>query len=128
MSDESVLAVVHAWIAAGAAIAAAAMVVVGVVDALGLVPAAGARRWLDRLLLALLALVAATAMLGPLLVVLVRPPADWLHLLYAVLALAAAPTARLIAARRGSARIGAWVAAGGLVTLGALLRLWMTGG
>ena len=128
MSEDPVLAQLHAWLAAGAAVAAAALVIGGVIDTLGVVRPGVAKRWLDRLLLALLGLVTLAAILGPLVLLLVGPPDDWLHLLYAAVVLAAAPIARLIADRRGSARVGAWVATGGLVTLGALLRLWMTGG
>jgi hypothetical protein len=90
------------------------------------------RQWLvlvDRLILGGLLLVAAALALGPVLV-LARGvgPADALHLVYAVVALLAMPLARLEAMRRRSARLGWWVCAGGLVTLGALLRLWATGG
>jgi hypothetical protein len=65
---------------------------------------------------------------GPVLVIVMAPPREWLHLVYAAAALAAAPVARAIGAARGSSRLGAWVAVGGLVTLAALLRLWGTGG
>jgi hypothetical protein len=90
------------------------------------------RRWLvlaDRLILALLALVAVAAALGPVLALgRGAGPADPLHLVYAGVALLAMPALRLEAMRRRSARVGWWVCAGGLVTLGALLRLWATGG
>ena len=93
-----------------------------------LVTAPRSRRWLDRAIIALLLVTGAAAIVGPLLLIAVGPPREWLHLVYAAAALAAAPAARAIAAARGSSRTGAWVAVGGLVTLAALLRLWGTGG
>ncbi|HEX5826423.1 MAG TPA: hypothetical protein VFY23_02800 [Candidatus Limnocylindrales bacterium] len=122
------LAQVHVLLAVATAVVAGLLVVLGLLDATGMLTGARSKRWVDRAILALLALAAATAILGPLIVILVGPPRDWLHLLYAAVAIGAAPVARLEAARRNSTRAGAWVALGGLVTLGALLRLWGTGG
>jgi uncharacterized membrane protein YwaF len=121
----SALAVVHAWVATLAAVVAAALVVLGVLDALRLVEA---RRWLDRLVLLLVATVIVAAILGPGIVIGVRPPSDPLHFLYALVAVMAVPAFRLVAQQRRSDRLGGWLAVGGLVTLGALLRLWATGG
>ena len=57
-----------------------------------------------------------------------------LHALYAGVAVVALPIARVVGARRDppagrttSRGIGRWLVAGSLVTLGILLRLWMTG-
>jgi hypothetical protein len=122
------LAQLHLALAVAAAIVAAGIVALGVVDAAGVVTAPRSRRWLDRGILALLVVTAAAAIVGPLVLVVTGPPREWLHLVYAAAALAAAPVARTIAAARGSSRTGAWVAVGGLVTLAALLRLWGTGG
>jgi hypothetical protein len=122
------LAQLHLALAAGAAVVAAGVVVLGVVDAAGVVTADRSKRLLDRGILALLAVTAAAAIVGPLVLLVAGPPREWLHLVYAAAALAAAPVARAIAAARGSSRTGAWVAVGGLVTLAALLRLWGTGG
>ncbi len=123
------LAQVHAWLAAGAAIAAVLATGAGVALGAG---AAGGRRWLvaaDRLILALLVLVAAAIALGAGLALgRGAGPSDPLHLVYAGVALLAMPVLRLEAMRRRSARLGWWICAGGLVTLGALLRLWATGG
>ena len=123
------LAQVHAWLAAGAAIAAVLATVAGVALGAG---AAGGRRWLvaaDRLILALVVLVAAAIALGVGLALgRGAGPSDPLHLVYAGVALFALPALRLEAMRRRSARLGWWICAGGLVTLGALLRLWATGG
>ena len=123
------LAQVHAWLAAGAGIVTVLATLAGVAMGLG---AAGGRRWLvaaDRLILALLVLVAVAIALGPVLALAsgAGPPHP-LHLVYAGVALLAMPVLRLEAMRRRSARLGWWVCAGGLVTLGALLRLWATGG
>lgn len=123
------LAVVHGWLAAGAAVLAVLATLAGAGMGLG---ALAGRRWLvlvDRLILALLLVVAVALALGPLLVVGRGAwPSDPLHLVYAGVALLAMPVLRLEAMRRRSARVGWWVCAGGLVTLGALLRLWATGG
>ena len=123
------LAQVHAWLAVGAAVAAALATLTGLAMGAGIVHG---RRWLvaaDRLILVLLVLVAAALTLGPVLVLgRGAGPSDPLHLVYAGVALLALPVLRLEAMRRRSARAGWWVFAGGLVTLGALLRLWATGG
>lgn len=120
-----ILATLHAWAAVAAAMIAAGLVVLGALDGLGVV---AARRGLDRLVLALLVATLLAALLGPGIVIGRAPPADPIHFLYAAVAILAAPLARLEAVRRRSARLGGWLAAGGLVTLGALLRLWGTGG
>ena len=122
------LAQLHLALAVGAAVVAAGVVVLGLVDATGVVTADRSKRLLDRGILALLVVTAAAAIVGPLVLLVAGPPREWLHLVYAAAALAAAPVARAIAAARGSSRTGAWVAVGGLVTLAALLRLWGTGG
>ena len=121
----STLAMVHGWAGVLSALLAAAIVVLGVLDGLGVVRA---RRGLDRLVLGLLAATGAGAILGLGVLVGQRPPSDALHLVYGVAAVVAVPGARLIAGMRRSPRLGWWLAAGGLVTLGALLRLWATGG
>ena len=121
----SVVAMVHGWAGLLSALLAAAIVVLGLLDALG---AVRAQRGLDRLVLALLAATGVGAILGIGVLVGLRPPSDALHLVYGVAAIVAVPGARLIAGMRGSPRLGWWLAAGGLVTLGALLRLWATGG
>jgi hypothetical protein len=128
MTGGDAFAQLHLALAVATAVVAASVVVLGVVSALGVVTAAFGKRLLDRAILALLVVTAAAAIVGPLVLVLVGPPREWLHLVYAAAALAAAPVARAIGAARGSSRVGAWVAVGGLVTLAALLRLWGTGG
>ena len=126
------LAVLHAWLASAAAIIAAGAVVLGALVGLRIAARRSARVWLDRLVLGLIAVVAANIALGGLVVILApggrSGPADPLHLVYAVAALLALPVARFEVERRGSTRVGWWVCAGGVVTLGVLLRLWATGG
>jgi hypothetical protein len=121
----SLFATLHAWVATAAAVVASLLVFGGVLDGLG---AVHGRRWLDRLLIVLLILLGVALVLGPGIVVGLRPPSDPLHYVYAVLAVAALPAGRYVAGRRGSSRIGWWVAAGGIITLAALYRLWVTGG
>lgn len=118
---------VHGWLAIATAVIAVVVVVVGALAGLGILTPGRGRRWMDRGLLALIALVAGASVAGVVVLVLVGPPGEWLHLVYAAAALWAVPVARAIAGARASTRIGWWVAAGGLVTLAALLRLWGTG-
>ena len=121
----------HAWLAVAGAVLATGATVLGLLTGIGVTRGRVARLWIDRLILAILAVVAVDLLLGAGVALLAsggRGPADPLHLVYAVVALLALPAARFEVERRGSTRIGWWVCAGGLVTLGALLRLWATGG
>jgi hypothetical protein len=118
------ISLLHAWLATLSAVLAALLVVLGALVGVGMVHGV---RWLDRLIVAVMAAVAAAGILGPLLFIVVAPPSETVHILYAGVALLAAPVARLESLRRRSTRAGWWVAAGGLVTLGAILRLWATG-
>jgi len=118
------VATLHAWAATASAVLAVGLVILGSLDGLGVVRAV---RWLDRLIVVLLVAVCVAGFLGPILVLAVAPPAELIHFLYAAIALLATPLARLESMRRHSARVGWWVAAGGLLTLGAVLRLWATG-
>jgi hypothetical protein len=127
MSAGSGVVQLHALLAIASAVLAAAIVIVGACAGLGLVTAGRGRRWMDRTLLGLIGAVALASVVGVVVLVLVGPPREWLHLVYAAAALWAVPVARAIAGARASTRIGWWVAAGGLVTLAALLRLWGTG-
>jgi len=115
--------------------------------ALGLTLAAGlaalgggvTRRTLDRILLAGIVAALVAIVSGPLLLAAGRVLADPLHALYGAVALLAGPVTRGAAmretvrrgarpGRQATTTLGRWLVAGGLVTLGALLRLWMTGG
>jgi hypothetical protein len=124
-------AVLHAWLAVAAAILAAGATVLGLLAGLGRIGGRGARLWMDRMVLGVLAVVGVNQLLGAAVAMFApggRGPADPLHFVYAMVALVALPVVRLEAMRRRSTRVGWWVCAGGLVTLGALLRLWATGG
>ena len=118
------LAQLHVWIAIAAAVIAASVVMLGALDGARLVRA---RAWLDRLGVALFAALVLVVLLGPGIVVALGGPADPLHFAWAVVALGAVPLARLVALRRGSTRLGWWMAGGGLLTLGALFLLWQSG-
>ena len=139
-----------------AALAVAGLLaLVGVAAAAAALGAGVSRRLVDRLLLGYLVAIAVAVLLGPALLVAGRAPADPLHLVYAAVALGALPVTRVLGARprtvrvasarsaspspgtdagpptarRGSVgtRLGRWLLLGGVVTLGSLLRLWMTG-
>ena len=90
-------------------------------------------RWaVDRAVLAVLGGVIAAGLIGGILLVTGSRPADPLHYLYGPAALIALPVAIWIGARVSSAgssrsRRDAWTAAGGLVLLGIVLRLFATG-
>jgi hypothetical protein len=117
--------VVHGWLAVLAVVAAGAIVVASVLAVLGL---RVTRTLLDRLLIGLLLTAGSAAILGPVIWTAGRPPADPLHALYGALAVLAFPLARAAGGRRPAPVVARWLLLGGLVTLGALLRLWMTGG
>jgi hypothetical protein len=119
------LAQVHAWVAALGAALAVLLVAVGTLDGAGIV---AARRWPDRLVIAVAAAMTVALLLGPGIVIGVGPPANPVHYLLAALALGAVPALRLVASGRRSERPGWWLAAGGLATLAALAGLWATGG
>lgn len=130
--------VLHAGSAIVAVAGAGALVVASLAVALGRpVP----RRLIDRLLLVLVLGVVIAIVSGPVVLAGGRAVRDPLHALYGTVALLAGPVARAAAMRDASGtgggspyprlapvRLGRWMVAGGLVTLGALLRLWMTGG
>ena len=120
----SMLAVLHSWVAIAGAVVAVALVIVGVIDGAG---AGRARMWLDRLAAALFVTMVAAVLLGPGIVAGVGMPSSPLHFLLAAFAVLAVPTLRFVALRRGSAHLGWWMAAGGVVTLLALLGLWSSG-
>ncbi len=82
------------------------------------------RRWLDRLVLAGLAISSLAAVLGLIAFVGGDHPDDPLHFLYAVVAVAALPVAR--AWGQSGPRPGVMLL-GGLVLLGVTLRLFQTG-
>ena len=90
-------------------------------------------RWaVDRAVLAVLGGVFAAGLVGAVLLVTGSRPADPLHYLYGPAALIALPVAIWIGARAtpaGSSRVrrDVWTAAGGLVLLGIVLRLFATG-
>ncbi len=120
----TIMALLHAWVATGAAVLAGAVLVLAVVDATGLTTT---RHWQDRLSVALFLALLGAVLLGPGIVIGVRPPSDPMHYLYALAAVGAVPAGRFLAVRRGAARVSLWVAGAALVTLVALLRLWNTG-
>jgi hypothetical protein len=125
MPAGSLAPTLHLALAVAGGALAVALLVAAVVGALGLRPT---RRLVDRLVLALLVAVALATAVGPIVAISDRPPADPLHLVYAAVALWAVPLARYLVAKRPARGAAAWIAVAGAVTLGALVRLWMTGG
>ncbi len=81
----------------------------------------------DRLILATLAALALTTLIGPPLLVTGHQPPDRLHFLYAALAWAALPVGRYVARSGTARRRGIALAAGAAVLVGAAFRLYMTG-
>ncbi len=156
MEALALVAQVHAALLLAAAAAAGA--VAALAPGLWLVfrrrpgPPWAARALLDWLIVAVVASVGLSAILGVLLFAGTGGPRDGLHVVYATVALVALPLARLMAAgppaddvppgRRSTAdqtqatspvpgsltgQLVAWLVAGGVATLGALLRLSGTG-
>jgi hypothetical protein len=111
--------------AAWLAVAAAAGVLLAAVAAT--VGWMASKLLLDRAILVCLAATGAAALAGLVLPISGQPPRDALHVLYGVVAVGAVPLARYHARRRSIVGIGRWVGVGGLVLMGALLRLFMTG-
>ncbi len=83
-------------------------------------------RELDAAILAQLATTGAAAIVGLVLPIVGSAIRDPLHIVYAVVALAAAPIARY-SGHGDARRIGRFAVLAGLVVLGSTLRLFMTG-
>ena len=114
---------IHVALAWAAVAAGLALLVVALLTAAG---RTASYRELDAAILAQLATIGATAIVGLVLPVTGSTVRDPLHLVYAVVALAAAPLGRYMG--RGDARrIGRFAVVAGLVVLGSTLRLFMTG-
>jgi hypothetical protein len=84
------------------------------------------RRWLDRALLVQLGLSLLAVLTGALTVP-SGPPREPLHFLYAVVVTVGPATGRWIGHGRADRSVGRWVAGGALVSLGAVVRSFMTG-
>lgn len=107
----------------GLALALASIAVIGL-SAAGWLPRPPARLWVDRAILVALGVAIVAAVAGLVVLVGGTGPADPLHFLYAVVALAALPLARFWPAprrRRGLLLLGA------LVLGGVVVRLFQTG-
>lgn len=112
---------VLAWAAVGGA---------GLVLVVGLGTAVGALSSImvvDRAILVHLASVTIAAISGLVLPVTGPGPSDPLHLLYGAVAVVPVPLARYHARHRSVAAVGRWTLAAAIVTVGVLLRLFMTG-
>lgn len=84
------------------------------------------RHWLDRAIVAAMALIALDVLAGLMLLLLGAAPSDGLHFLYAALALAVLPAARFWRGRGSGARATSMTLAA-VVLLGFTLRLFQTG-
>jgi hypothetical protein len=117
------MAPIHVALAWAAVAAGVVLLGVAIVTAAG---RTASYRELDAAILAQLATTGAAAIVGlvlPIAGLVIRDP---LHLVYGVVALAAAPIGRYLG--RGDARrIGRFAIVAGLVVLGSTLRLFMTG-
>ncbi len=115
----------HLALFAVTAVIAAALLVV---SAAGLVSGSYPRLWIDRLILAGLAGVALTTVVGPALILSGEQPSDGLHFLYAAVAWLALPVGRAVSGSMKTARRrGTAIVVAAIVLLGVLLRLYMTG-
>jgi hypothetical protein len=117
------MAPIHVALAWAAVAAGVTLLVVAIATAVGW---AASYRVLDAAILAQLATPGAAAIAGlvlPLAGLTIRDP---LHMLYAVVALGAAPIARY-SGRGDVRRIGRYAVLAGVVVLGSTLRLFMTG-
>jgi hypothetical protein len=117
------MAPIHVALAWAAVAAGIALLVVALATAAG---RTASYRELDAVILAQLAVTGAAAIVGLVLPVTGSAIRDPLHLLYAVVALVAAPIGRY-AGRGDARRIGRFAVVAGLVVLGSTLRLFMTG-
>jgi len=83
--------------------------------------------WLDRIILADLAVGALAALTGLALVLTGDRPRDTLHLIYGVIVLAVVPSTRYMARAGRWRRRAGWISVGALVGLVLVSRLAMTG-
>lgn len=117
------MAPIHVALAWAAAAAAVALLVVAIATAAG---RTASYRALDAAILAQIATTGAAAIAGLVLPLAGSTIRDPLHLVYAAVALLAAPIGRYTG--HGDARrIGRYAVVAGLVVLGSTLRLFMTG-
>jgi hypothetical protein len=115
---------IHGGLAALAAVAA-----VGTLLAAGILGWRGgsARHWLDRAILAALAVVAADAAIGLVLVASGHAPTDLLHVVYGAVAIVVLPLGRWAGRSTDLRRRALWLAGGSVVLLAVLARLAQTG-
>jgi hypothetical protein len=117
------MAPLHVALAWAAVAAGLALLVVALATAAG---RTASYRQLDAAILAQLGTTGAAALVGLILPLAAYTLRDPLHLVYAAIALAAAPIGRYLG-RGDTRRIGRYAVVAGLVVLGSTLRLFMTG-
>lgn len=114
----------HGWLAIVVLLAAVAALVGAIALRAG---RRDAHRWVDRAILAALAVIALDGLLGLGLVALGHAPTDLLHVVYGVAALVVLPVARWAERSADRRRRALWIAGGSLVLIGILVRLAQTG-
>lgn len=119
------MAEVHGILAWIVAVAAGAVLVASWAMAIG---AATSRLWLDRAILALLAVGLPVAGIGLPLALVGAPPPDPLHLVYGAAVVGLPVGGRYWTRRDGPRRMGRAMTVVALVTLGVLFRAFTTGG
>jgi hypothetical protein len=87
----------------------------------------GNRLLADRLVLAAIAVVAVAAASGLAVLVLVGPPSDALHFVYAAVALLGFPVVRYVARNAQPRRFSLFLGIAAVALLGVVARLWTTG-
>ncbi len=115
---------VHLWLWGAIGVLA---VVTLAVSLAGMVRQRFARLATDRLILAVLACLAVTTIVGPTLLLTGHQPVDVLHSVYAAVAWLALPIGRYVARGGSDRRRAGTVAIATAILLGAVLRLYMTG-
>jgi len=118
------VATIHLAFTATAAVALALTLAVGL---LTLARDRSPQPWLDRIILADLAVGAMAALSGLALVLAGDRPRDTLHLIYGVIVLAVVPGTRYMARAGGWRRRAGWISLGALLGLLVVGRLAMTG-
>jgi hypothetical protein len=110
-----------AWLTVGATVA---VLIAALPAAIG---GQSSRRWIDRAILLQVASTVGACLAGAAVALTGRGPGDLLHFVYALSVLVLVPGARYAVHDATERRFAGWIAVAALITMGALLRSFMTG-